>query len=366
MVDRSKHTVLMTTDTVGGVWTYAVSLIRAMEQYPVNFVLATIGPLPNKQQQKDIAHLSNVRVESYKGKLEWMDDPWNDLEAEAEWLQKLSTTYQPDLVHLNHYGHGTLDFNAPKLLTMHSCVKSWWRAVKGEQVPDHWSRYGTVVQEAIMAADEVVVPSHSVLQQFRKEYAGLEKATVIYNGINPAQYKAEKKDKFIFSMGRLWDEAKNIALLLEAAEYVDFPIVIAGGKGESFGRSMPDNVTMLGWQSREEIISWLSRAPVYVLPVKYEPFGLSFLEAAASGCALIGGKISTLEELWGDSALLCNSQDPRELAKLINILMKDHVLLKDMQQKPLTRSCQYHLSNTARYYFDKYKTMNSIFADYEY
>ena len=42
------------------------------------------------------------------------------------------TSFKPDIVHLNNYVHAALPFRAPKLVVGHSCVLSWWRAVKRE------------------------------------------------------------------------------------------------------------------------------------------------------------------------------------------------------------------------------------------
>ena len=43
----------------------------------------------------------------------------------------------------------------------------------------------------------------------------------------------------------------------------------------------------------------MARASIYALPARYEPFGLSILEAALSGAALVLGDIPSLREVWG-------------------------------------------------------------------
>lgn len=366
MVGKNDHTILISTDTVGGVWSYTISLVEAMQQYPVKFIIASLGPLPSQDQRQQVDALDNAHLESFNGKLEWMDDPWNDLLDEGEWFKTLAATYQPDLVHLNHYAHASVDFNAPKLLVMHSCVRSWWRAVKNDVAPDYWSRYSSLVQKAILASNHVVAPSYAILNAFREEYEGLEKAQVIYNGIGLSEYKQKRKEPFIFSMGRLWDEAKNIKLLLDAAPFIDFPIYIAGDRNTNENDKLPDNVHVLGWQNKQQIKDWLSRASLYVLPVKYEPFGLSFLEAAASGCILIGGKIKTLQEVWNDSAFYCEVDNAPKLAKLSNIILKDDLLGQEMQRRSGERANLYDQAITAKKYFTLYKMMNSTLSSYEY
>ena len=44
--------ILMTADAVGGVWTYALELTRAMPE--IDFVLATMGPAPSTTQATDL------------------------------------------------------------------------------------------------------------------------------------------------------------------------------------------------------------------------------------------------------------------------------------------------------------------------
>ena len=43
MTAREPRHVLMTADTVGGVWTYAVELVRALAPHRVTVALATMG-----------------------------------------------------------------------------------------------------------------------------------------------------------------------------------------------------------------------------------------------------------------------------------------------------------------------------------
>src|SRR5947208_13534633 len=58
---------------------------------------------------------------------------------------------------------------------------------------------------------------------------------------------------------------------------------------------------------------WLGRASIYALPARYEPFGLSALEAALSGCALVLGDIPSLREYWDGAAFFCDPENPESL-----------------------------------------------------
>ena len=124
----------MTADGVGGVWPYALDLASALEARGVSATLAVMGP-PLAADQ--IAEARGRGVTAIEGgfRLEWMDDPWDDVAAAGEWLLALERQVSPDVVHLNGYCHAALPWSAPAVVVGHSCVRSWWRAVHGEDAP---------------------------------------------------------------------------------------------------------------------------------------------------------------------------------------------------------------------------------------
>ena len=121
----------MTGDAVGGVWTYALVLARALAPHGVRVTLATMGARPGAAQRAD-ADAAGIDLVVSDFRLEWMDDPWEDVARAGEWLRSLERDVAPDLVHLNGYAHGALDWRAPVVVVAHSDVCSWWRAVRGE------------------------------------------------------------------------------------------------------------------------------------------------------------------------------------------------------------------------------------------
>src|SRR4051794_6602958 len=133
--------VLMTTDAVGGVWTYSLELAAALAPHGVEMHLATMGPVPGRERYREIRGSAVVGLHVSSFALEWERDPWDDVEAAGSWLQGLEALVEPDLVHLNGYAHGTLPWSAPVVAVAHSDVLSWWAAVKGEPAPASWDRY---------------------------------------------------------------------------------------------------------------------------------------------------------------------------------------------------------------------------------
>src|SRR5262249_33053911 len=115
---------------------------------------------------------------------------------------------------------------------------------------------------------------------------------------------------FIFSAGRLWDEAKNIGTLVRVAGSLGWPLYVAGSTEHPSGGSRTlDGCRVVGQLDSAALRSWYARAAIYALPARYEPFGLTALEAALSGCALILGDTPGLREIWQDAAIFLPPDD---------------------------------------------------------
>jgi glycosyltransferase involved in cell wall biosynthesis len=315
--------VLMTTDTVGGVWNYSLELARGLAEKGIEVALATMGAPINELQRDKVDRIPGLRVFESHFKLEWMEDPWRDVDKAGDWLLNLESRIGPDIVHLNGYVHGSLLWNAPTVVVGHSCVLSWWRAVKGEDAPEEWDRYQMEVAAGLHAADLVVAPSAAMLASLAEHYGELPRTQVIPNGRDAGLFRPSAKEPMVFSAGRLWDEAKNLEALERVARRLPWPIFVAGDNHHPEGGEIrPHNTRLLGRLSQRALAAWVGRASIYALPARYEPFGLSVLEAALASCALVLGDIPSLREIWRNRAVFVPPNDPealeREILSLIN------------------------------------------------
>jgi glycosyltransferase involved in cell wall biosynthesis len=312
--------VLMTADAVGGVWTYALDLARALSGHGVTTALATMGRLPSPDQRADALSVPGLTLHACDFKLEWEDDPWDDVAAAGAWLLDIERRERPDMVHLNGYAHGIVPFAAPKLVVGHSCVLSWWRAVKGEGAPPTWGCYHTAVRAGLRAADAVAAPTQAMADALVTHYGPLPcPVRMLPNGRACGLFAPAAKEPFVFAAGRLWDEAKNVSALAAVAPQLAWPVCVAGEGGNGA------NVRALGHLPPGEVAAWLGRAAVYSLPARYEPFGLSVLEAALSGCALVLGDIPSLRENWEGAAVFVAPGDRDRLrATLTRLVERDH------------------------------------------
>ncbi len=324
--------VLVTADTVGGVWTYTRELVCGLIDRGHRVSLVSFGKTPNNAQTAWMQGKSLVYYPT-EFPLEWMQNSEAGIIESARYLERLIAEVKPDLLHLSQFCYGSLDCGIPKIVVAHSDVRSWWRSVHEEQPPKstwlNW--YTSVVSRGLLGADVVVAPSQWMLDAIRDNYAvSLRRAQVIHNGHDPDLFKpADAKTNCVLAVGRLWDEAKQIDLLTECAQFV--PVKIAGtashpSNGPAFAIPSNTNVTFCGEQDEAGLRSLYSDAAMYAATSRYEPFGLAPLEAALSGCALITNDIPTFHELWGDAAFYFKHNDAESLADAIRALSENSAL----------------------------------------
>lgn len=313
----------MTVDTVGGVWTYALELVRVLVKHQVSVALATMGAPLMPMQYDEVGCIPNVELFESTFKLEWMQDPWKEVDLAGKWLLELQEALRPDIVHLNGYAHGALAWHTPTLVVGHSCVLSWWLAVRGEAAPGMWSTYRRKVKKGLDNANIVAAPSNAMAAMLNQHYGPLD-IRVIPNGRDPDEFAPAEKEALVLTVGRVWDEGKNIASLEAVANRLDWPVYVAGDLNHPDGSTAePENVCHLGVVPTHVLANWFGRASIYALPARYEPFGLSVLEAGLAGCALVLGDISSLRENWEGAAVFVPPNDSEALALAIQDLIND-------------------------------------------
>jgi glycogen(starch) synthase len=314
----------MTADAMGGVWTYALDLSESLGDRNIEVLLAVMGALPSPDQRRQALRLRKLQIVEAPLKLEWMDDPWNDVARAGDWLLETEERFQPDVVHLNGYCHGALPWQAPTVMVAHSCVLSWWLSVNATPAPPAWDRYRREVTRGIHGADLLVAPSLAMLSSIERFYGCPERAMVIPNGRRSGIFTPAKKEPYVLSAGRIWDQAKNIAALDRIASRLPWPVHIAGDNKHPDGHPAEcASLRMLGVLNPQSLAGWMGRASIFALPARYEPFGLSILEAALSGCALVLGDIPSLRENWDGAARFVSPGDGAALEAAIQGLIKD-------------------------------------------
>jgi glycogen synthase len=81
----------MTAETVGGGWTYALDLCRALAEQGIEVALATLGDALSDAQRERVERIPRLRLFESTFRLEWMEDPWRDVDRAAESIPTSST-----------------------------------------------------------------------------------------------------------------------------------------------------------------------------------------------------------------------------------------------------------------------------------
>lgn len=361
MNTRPAHTatplrVLMTADTVGGVWQYALRVATAMRPQ-VEVHLATLGAHCSAAQRR-AAEAAEVRLYPSDFRLEWMDGAEADTAASIRRLRDLAAVIQPDLLHFNNYAPGTVDWDMPVVLVGHSCVESWWRNVHGESAPDKYGWYRALVRESLANADAVVAPSKTMLRWLEEIYGPLRDGRVIFNACDSPARSVAHKRPYILAAGRLWDEAKNVYLLDGIAGALPWPVWVAGAT--RFNGNNPRctrHLRTLGFLSDEEMSGWLSGAGIFAHPARYEPFGLAVLEAALHQCALVLADITTLRELWEGAAVFVAPEDAGAWRSALTELACDGERRQSLGMQARRRSADFSMGRMGSAYIDLYHSL---------
>lgn len=339
--------LLMTTDTVGGVWTFTSELTQELLERDHAVELVSFGRLPSDEQNKwalakEKLHPGRFRFTASPAPLEWSQDNDHSLTEGLPILTRLAERCAPDALLTNQYCFGDLPSELPRVIVAHSDVLSWARACRvAALTPSPWlAQYRAMVRDGLDRADAVVAPTHAVLEDLALNFRLPPRAEVIANGREiPPPYSTPVRKLQAITAGRLWDEAKGLDLLETCP--LPLPVLIAGEtefEGEQ-ARSLPGNVRRLGSLPALELQQRFRESAIYLCTSLYEPFGLAPLEAALCGCAILARDLPSLREVWGDDALYF--RDAQGLATQVRRLTENELALATLAERGQRRAASF-------------------------
>ena len=343
--DRRPARVLMTGDAVGGVWQYSLELARGFASRGIAPVLAVLGPVPNATQLLEAAALPALRLIPTQLPLEWTATAPESLHAAADFLAELALSCDADSIHLHTPALvGEAAWPAPVVAVAHSCVATWWSAVRGStRLPRDFAWRAAAVADGLARADAVIAPSDSFAALLRRVYRLARPIAVVRNGRRaPRLSDTAGRRGAVLTAGRLWDEGKNVAVLDRAAARLDAPIYAAGPlqgpNGTAIGFS---SIHPLGPLDAPQLAAEYTSIQVFAAPSLYEPFGLSVLEAAQAGMALALADIPTFRELWDGAACFADPTDAGAWAAALGALLDDAELRQHLAAAAVERAREY-------------------------
>ncbi len=287
--------LLMTTDAVGGVWRYSLDLASGMVEHPV---LAVLGPPPSAAQRAEAAALG-LRVIETGWPLDWTAETRDALDAAISALRQLAVREAVSSVHLHAPAlAGSARWPVPVVAVAHSCVATWWAAVRGGPLPADLAWRTDATRAGLATADAVIAPTRAHGDAVRRSYGDMA-ITIVHNGLGRGEGSASQATRSVLTAGRLWDEGKNAAALDRAAASLDVPVRAAGPtRGPNGAQVALPNLQLLGTLGPDDMRRAYAQATVFASLARYEPFGLSVLEAAQAGLRLVLSDIPTFRELW--------------------------------------------------------------------
>ena len=335
--------IVLTADAVGGVWQYATDLARGLSSLGIETVLAILGPSPTKAQLKSAATIKGLTLVDTGLPLDWIASSPLALRAAGERIAELADTHAADLVQLNAPAlSADVAFDVPVVAVSHSCVATWWEAVKGSALEPEFRWRAELAARGLRQATCVVTPT-AAFSAATMRLNGLDRLPEsVHNGRAPLPLPRVAAHDFAFTAGRLWDKAKNVRTLEAAAARLTVPFYAAGSVAGPSGDTIDlDALRPLGSLSERELGRWLAARPVFVSSAVYEPFGLAVLEAAAAGCPLVLSDIPTFRELWDGAASFVDPMDGTGIAAAVTRIIGDDTLRTELGAAAKARAARY-------------------------
>lgn len=242
----------------------------------------------------------------------------------------------------------------------------------------YWARW---LPYSVRFADAVIADSQAT-QEDMVRLLGLDPARikVIPLGVDLAIFEPQctseiervrtkfgLPDDYLLFVGTL-EPRKGIDTLIDAFAAVHavepgLNLVIAGKRGW-YWQALLTRITDLGIAPFVHVLDYVpetdlsalySGATVFVLPSRYEGFGLPVLEAMACGVPVITTNTSSLPEVTGDAGIMIPADDQVALADTINTVIGQSALQAEMRARGLERVQRFRWETAAEATVDIYE-----------
>jgi glycosyltransferase involved in cell wall biosynthesis len=161
-------------------------------------------------------------------------------------------------------------------------------------------------------ADHVITVSQRFRRQLKERY-GIEKITVIPNGLDPVQVSPQSEaflndlglngKRFVLSVGRVTAD-KDFETLVEAVRQLrdpDVQLIVAGGGEAGYAEKFFDHkdprVRFIGRVERDLLAALYANCAVYVNSSRHEGLSNAILEALSYSCPIVVSDIAANTEL---------------------------------------------------------------------
>ena len=230
LIGRGPLRLLMTADAVGGVWQYATRPRRRARR-------------PRRRDDACRARPGALGASALAGGGDPADphrrspacrstgppaSPGEVAEASRA-VAALARSVGADIVHLNSPALAAdARFPAPVVGVCHSCLATWWRAVRSGPLPQDFVWRTALLASWLSRRRGARRADRGLRADDRRRLRHSAAARGAQRPAPGAPHEPAEPASFVFTAGRLWDEGKNLAALDRAAARLDVPVLAAG------------------------------------------------------------------------------------------------------------------------------------------
>ena len=192
-------------------------------------------------------------------------------------------------------------YNIPLVITEHSSV---------ERGPYVKKSYIPFICDSYKKAQKVITVGNGLKNEI-ESLSGRHDIEVIGNLVDLSKFTIKKRiknEKFIFFSLAFLEGEKGFDTLIKsfAKKFKDKEAVLyIGGDGSqrswlealTVENGVKDQRIFLGARSRDDVAKWMNKCDCFVLPSRYETFGVVYIEALASGRPVIGALNGGAEDI---------------------------------------------------------------------
>ena len=192
-------------------------------------------------------------------------------------------------------------YNIPLVITEHSSV---------ERGPYVKNSYVPFIRDSYKKAKKVITVGNGLKNEIQA-LSGRNDIEVIGNLVDLSKFTIKKRiqnEKFIFFSLAFLEGEKGFDTLIKAfaKKFKDKEALLyIGGDGSQRAwlealaqeNGVKKQIIFLGALSRDDVAKWMNKCDCFVLPSRYETFGVVYIEALASGRPVIGALNGGAEDI---------------------------------------------------------------------
>lgn len=269
-----------------------------------------------------------------------------------------------DLLHVPHFNIPLL-YQGNIVVTIHDLI---WHAQKGSAGTTlsplaysvKYRAYTYITKQAVMRAKAIIVPTQTIKESIQHHFPEKSKwhIYVTHEGVGEkfqrSSFRSQSKiqvQKILFYTGSLYPH-KNVMLVVRALSHLPgYQLCISSSRTVFLDRffaevkslGLQTQVQYLGKLSDDELVSWYQKSLALVQPSLSEGFGLTGIEALASGVPVIASNIPIFKEIYHDAFI---AFDPHSVESLVGAVRK-------LAQSNRAKLIEKGRSVASRYSFDR-------------